>query len=704
MQQRVKKFAIGLIAFFAAAAIIAAVIVFTMNRSSALSLDTGVDSVAPEITVDLGDYHSYDLPTGIVGMKYSIFTATAFDAVDGECDVVTRVYSKGTNRNLYDEGTHSFTPAATGLYVLEYSSEDRAGNESVRKMGITVEESVEAPSLNTTLEDTEHTTGTTFKLPYVEASGGSGILDCSITVKLEDEVIFSADDFGRDYAFTPTRSGAYVIEYRASDFFGRECVETFTVTANASTKPVLSEIHMPDAVLSGSAVRIPSFEALDYAGDGLPKEVTKSVEVEFAGKKQTVEEGSTFTPVVEGALGTTDTMKVTFLAEGSLGTETVVFDITVVNVKDAEDTYFLPAYMQPYEAGSISAVDDGAMKYQSTQDGASMRYIKDSIAEGFSLRFVPYNANSFTVRVFDSQNEKIAIDVTFIKNTSATDLKINGQKWGSVSALFETTFTLSYSQASNRFTINQQSIGMPERTVFGEVFGGFPSGKVRFSVTFDSMPSGQTGIFNITGIGNQLLSASQTLKDTAGPEIHVEDPAVMPRINLGDSFVLPKGYAVDFLSDNIKFTVSVTVNGATVLEPTDPSQEIVVKADKYGYYRITYTATDDANKSNMYSCSVYVVDDVAPELTVEGNVPSSAKVGSTVELPSFTAEDNMSYGSSLITRIFVLNPSYHLRVVQEDDDGKLTFIADRAGKYTIRYYAEDEDGNYTYKDFIMYVI
>lgn len=72
MQQRAKLRTAVVILLLAVALIVAVAVGLALaKRSSALSLNTGLDSVAPEITVDLKGYNSYGLPEGKTGGEIS---------------------------------------------------------------------------------------------------------------------------------------------------------------------------------------------------------------------------------------------------------------------------------------------------------------------------------------------------------------------------------------------------------------------------------------------------------------------------------------------------------------------------------------------------------------------------------------------------------------------------------------------------------
>ena len=109
--------------------------------------------------------------------------------------------------------------------------------------------------------------------------------------------------------------------------------------------------------------------------------------------------------------------------------------------------------------------------------------------------------------------------------------------------------------------------------------------------------------------------------------------------------------------------------------------------------------------------TVFVNDDVAPELNVSELKKTSYKQGDAVELPSYTASDNL--GVCTVDVILIL-PNSELRLLSHDENGSVTyytkntdlylssfgvsdtsFCAEQTGRYVLRFVAYDDIYNRT---------
>ena len=119
-------------------------------------------------------------------------------------------------------------------------------------------------------------------------------------------------------------------------------------------------------------------------------------------------------------------------------------------------------------------------------------------------------------------------------------------------------------------------------------------------------------------------------------------------------------------------------------------------ASEFGYYTIAYTAVDKCGNELLVEYSVNVLDDIKPELKVDGKLPASVKVGETISVPSVKVSDNIT--EELKLAVFTIDPTLRYKTVK---DGKITF--DKAGKWTVRFFVIDDAGNVTYVDYVIEV-
>ena len=677
-------------------------IVFSVN---ALTMDKGGDTAAPEITVDFEGYMSYDLPVGVVGVQYPVFRATAYDAVDGNCFVTIKITKKKTNKNLYDEGTNTFTPGSEGIYILEYSAEDKSGNNRYINYSIQVYESVASPVINVTAENVTGTTGLSYEIPDATVSGGSGKVEELLTITFGEDTVYSSDSLSKN-SFKPTQSGSYLIQYMVSDFLGRTSVKSFTLTAEEQDLPIISPVTLPECALADSPIFFDEFEAVDYAGDGLAKQPEKSIEVNYLGQKITLQEGESFTPVSSGALGAANEMTVTYKAVGSEGTAVLEKKIMVVNVK-GEDGYYLPGYMMP-DSSAVTVDDTAAMKYKGFQNGSTVSFIKELSSFDFKLNFIASNCSELKIRLYDSQNSSVMLCINFAVKDAKVNVSIDGSEISkNLNIGFGEEFMISYTYPDNKIYVNTNGgnsadeLGIIKSDSNGNVFSGFPSGKVKFEIETSECAEGAT--LAITRIGNLNIAEESIVQDVLAPSVYIEPLKVM-RCDVGDKFIVSNGYACDILTQLEEFVVSVKApDGTIVLPESDADSVYELEATMCGNYRISYRAKDAAGLETTYNKTVQVIDAIPPELALTGNVASSAQIGAEIVLPGYTVNDNFTATEDLSVFVFIIYPSYEQKAIQPDESGQFKFTVEKEGKYIVRYYVEDEDGNYASIDKIITV-
>ena len=76
MKQKAKNLTV-LTLGLAASACIVGLFCIHINRAEALSTDTGFDTAAPDLSIDLDGYDAYSLPEGMVDVAYPVFGASA---------------------------------------------------------------------------------------------------------------------------------------------------------------------------------------------------------------------------------------------------------------------------------------------------------------------------------------------------------------------------------------------------------------------------------------------------------------------------------------------------------------------------------------------------------------------------------------------------------------------------------------------------
>ena len=121
-----------------------------------------------------------------------------------------------------------------------------------------------------------------------------------------------------------------------------------------------------------------------------------------------------------------------------------------------------------------------------------------------------------------------------------------------------------------------------------------------------------------------------------------------------------------------------------------------------GKYRVSYESTDmNGNEALKFSYVITVADKEKPTITVHNKVATTGKVGQAIGIPKFSVEDNLTKSEKITTGVLFYSSEGNPHVIDlEKNDG---FIPRRAGKHVLRYFACDEEGNYTIVDFVIMV-
>lgn len=108
-----------------------------------------------------------------------------------------------------------------------------------------------------------------------------------------------------------------------------------------------------------------------------------------------------------------------------------------------------------------------------------------------------------------------------------------------------------------------------------------------------------------------------------------------------------------------------------------------------GQYEIVYTVTDNTGMTSSLTRTVNAIDGNGPKIALDGEMPQSALLGSTLTLPHASATDGDE--SVTVTCSAMFEDAKGNKKVLDVSGGTLSF--EEAGTYTVSWYAVDEDGN-----------
>ena len=232
-------------------------------------------------------------------------------------------------------------------------------------------------------------------------------------------------------------------------------------------------------------------------------------------------------------------------------------------------------------------------------------------------------------------------------------------------------------------------------TYYDTAFAGFPSGKVRLSISTEANASA-TAKFCISKALNIDLSKEAFL-DGGAPVITVDNPYdVMPEGKVNSGYPIPTATAYDLYSGDCDVSVSVWYNyhGETPVMADVKEGKFLPKY--VGFYAIVYKAVDAFGNVAEEIVWVHVGGEYAP-LNVsydETQAVDNAYVGEKVAVAPYT----VSGGSGATSvQVYAVNGDTRLAV----DGG---FIPETEGTWTVFYEATDFIGNKKITEYTVNVV
>ena len=200
--------------------------------------------------------------------------------------------------------------------------------------------------------------------------------------------------------------------------------------------------------------------------------------------------------------------------------------------------------------------------------------------------------------------------------------------------------------------------------------------------------------FVINSICTQSFK-SAVMKDIISPIIIVETKK--GTFEKGTSVTLAPATVADILDPYTESSMYVkapsgnyvkTVDGITLKQGTSSDRSYEIKLTENGSYEVVYQAKDGTGNLTDYTYYINVLDMTSPKLNVNTDT-IYAKVGDNVTVKKYTASDETS---KKVTVLVTLTDVY-ASVQEIETNSKIVF--DRAGVYTVTYYAYDEADNFT---------
>ena len=666
----------------------------TKVRGIDLSEKKCPDEDAPVITIDENVFDEQgNAPRSAVGATYKIPSATATDFINGDCPVNVRVWYDyaGNNATNVAVKNGTFVTSRLGKYTIVYTAHDYAGNEAVELVSVDTVAALD-PITVTVKESALRTTvlGEDIEIPAPEqVSGGSGNKTVRVTAKLGSETIVIENGTA---CFE--REGSWVVTYEATDYLGNKGTASYTITVARGDTPILKDtVNLPELYLAGFEYTLPVLYVNDYTSGTLVRRACEVVITDANGEK-TYAAGAKFTPMV-ATHG--DLLKLVYRYGGKTYAEK---EIPVAKAIDASgvvlNNYF-------YGDGFTAEKSDSGMVLTANGGDFSWRFANSLLAELFSIELenVPNKVNfgSITLVLADEQFPEIAISVRISPADSKTRVEVNGNSYEinydftkDIASGATNLLTIGYSGKNIYFGTTRVDI---TKTVSGDKFDGFPSGKV----TLTCSTQGVSGAAAYKAVAINEHKFTDSAYDFVAPQLLITD-TYGGSYDYGEIYAIPVVMVSDVLCPTTEVTMTVTYDGEIVkdvngvaLDGVTPDRIYKIKLSQYGAYLITYNYREVGSvleNSAYFDYVVNVEDREAPTITFGCAFQTTIKVGEYIILPDFTVKDNRTAQEDIVVIKQVINPN-GLAIMLRGNSIK----CDLAGVYTVQILAIDEAGNIT---------
>ncbi len=648
-----------------------------------------VDEEAPMMEIDFGEYTENSVPKAYVDSPYKIFDCTAIDAIEGAKETDVKVYYNyySNARVLCDVKDGCFTPQRVGEYSIVYTAKDKRGNIEEKRVDISCIDPEKIVSITVDKRINSISVGQTATLNPFKVADNNGGYKVSVVAELVGAENISYQIDTANMAFKPMYCGEYKVCYTVEDYTNAVSV-TDTVTVQKVDAPLLGNIpELPEYVIKGCEYPIADIIAYDYS-KGDRKEIATQVYV--------VDDGATTKGklIENNAFTVTATSNMQIYCEANNGVEATRVKIADIPVVDAGygETIKIGEFLQGNGFSYIAS--DESIKYTKTYDGnnqASLTLINKVMLQDFQLTLSYVEAATafgvFSIYLTDFEDETNVLKLSFVaeeNNTLAYYVNDNQAMIYRVGYAGRVpSINLNYALNRNNLTVNESSsIDLSKAN-----FNGFVGGFANLKMVFEGV-EGNVGI-EVKHVSNQPFNAAG---DWIRPTFYVTS-TVKGFLEKGDTITIKPLEVYDLLDPAVTYSFAlydskmkpVSVNGVLLDGTQDVSKEYVVTLNEYGRYALMYKSTDKAgNFYEDYALMIYVKDMIAPTVELISDYATSATVGETVKIAKIEATDASEIKQSL---------SYVM-----DEFGKVTkikesFVAEKAGVYTVYYYVYDENNN-----------
>ncbi len=726
--------------------------IFVLNVDGTyLNSEYFTDIQAPVIQSSI----STSSPLAMVNTPYPLIPFDSIDFQSGISEMWWEVIDKYGNKQTITNNT--FTPQNIGKYTVIQYAKDYFGNIASNSVAVNSIPYVAGVVLNVNGEIPENVIyGQYVELPEYTVDSGAGLTTVTVSVTKDgrdipvDELKFFVDEEGV-YEVT-YKAVDYIGNTNYKSFF-------VNATLGGKPSIDMSKISLPVAFIHGESYIFEDYRASFYAGAGAHEElISAKITVTDAAGTRTLDT-RTYIPVVTSGSSTVNEIIVSFIFEKDglepLVIEKTVSAVNPIAEAGYMSDYFLTEngtaksyangvvfsalangnmtvkYIRPLNTRdmSIKFVTVGFVTEQLTAEeieelkselvGAGKAYatveeldaaleekVKDVNGNetdeyvGVEYNGVKYykirrfylrdslvdfrNFGSFAITLQDSLNPAERVTVTYKRNGNSFISNICG-KTANTGTNMNNEFFLRYDPTTMMISdASNNKLGALTMTDAGKAFNGFSSGSVYVTITVQDITGNCSMLFK--QMNNHAFNDNAT--DNITPVLWLNG-TVDGRYQIGKVALIPSADAYDVLNKITAPTVTITAPDGTVLLDNAPADiEYKLTLGQYGTYMVVYAAKDGTGNIITTTKSLLVSDERAPALKFSSGIAKTAKVGDTIDLPTYTVIDNGA--SKVVVEVTLRKPNGQFDIVTGT-----SVKFDRAGRYTINYFAVDEDNNTT---------
>ena len=635
------------------------------------------------------------LPEGVKGQAYPIPAIAENKVVEGYSVKTALYYGNGgsVDKSSLLSG-NAFTPDAAGTYKLVYRTVDSFGKVVKKEYEIQVNEQKTPIVISGDFDNQTVDIMGYYKIPEFTVDGGHGHLNTTCSVKLGDKALTATEK-----GYLVDGKGTLNVSVQATDYLGNVQTKDYTVAINDDVQ-IFSHNRLPELVFAGDKIDF-GVSAINYK-TGNDMSVSVYVNSAKASDDYVVPTG-------------VEKLNVLFIAKD--GGTTKVSDQFAIEVKPSPLTSIKDYLQTDFDAEKFVLSSGVVYKLGASDDAYNFKVPYYLSAYEFALKF-GFNsgkagASEMTIQMQDSENAEETVvlslsaltdstitvkvaadDATYSTGFSTATYRSNCGNSQNAALYAGTTYKAAdilFDSLSGSFTDAAGTvIASVKRFANGKDFTGFSSGVIKCSFALSGVSADTE--FIVSSICNQsfsyLLHGDDGMSDSTAPILALQKN--FSRYSyIGSTYEIPAMEAYDVLSLGATVMLRIMAPDKTfVVTNYSLAEGYSLNTTQYGSYRVELIATDANGTSGTLSFSVKVDYDQLPQMTVNGTVNETYKVGDTLQLPSYTVVENAAAGEIKVYVMMRNSKGYYEFVSGE-------YVFESAGEYQLVYRAVDEYYNVT---------